>query len=529
MNVAELLTITASIVPDREAVIFESKRLTYAVLQERANRLAHALQELGVVPGDRVATVQVNCNELIEAAFAIAKIDAIFVPLNFRTRGEELAYMLDTAEPKVVLVGRRYYELVDSIWSGLKSKSVYVGLEGKHSDWPQYEELLAKASEEELSPSAQDEDVIVLMFTSGTTSLPKGVMLTHNSFSSYILSNVEPADPEVEEKNILTVPLYHIAGLQAVMAAMYGGRTLVVERQFDPEEWMGLVKREAVSRAMMVPTMLKQLIDHPKFNPKDLQSLKVITYGAAAMPLEVIKRAIRLFPGTQFINAFGQTETASTITMLPPEAHIIPSTLPIEEQERRFKRLASIGKPLSDVEVRIVDEDGRDVKVGQIGEIVARGPRLMKGYWKQDEATRQTVRGGWLYTGDLGYWDEEGYIFLAGRAKDFIKRGGEMIAPEEVEQVLMAHPAVDDAAVIGVPDEDWGERVRAIVVKKVSAVGEDDKLEAAIIEHCRQKLASFKKPESIVFVGELPRNPLGKVLKRVLREQFSQPMTITKR
>jgi fatty-acyl-CoA synthase len=186
-----------------------------------------------------------------------------------------------------------------------------------------------------------------------------------------------------------------------------------------------------------------------------------------------------------------------------------------------LKRHTSIGKPQPDVEVRIVDEQGNEVPPGVVGEIVARGPRLMKGYWKQEEATRQTIRGGWLYTGDLGYRDEEGYIYLAGRAKDFIKRGGEMVSPEEVEQCLMAHPAVDEAAVIGVPDEEWGERVRAIVVLKQGARATEEEL----IEHCRQRLASFKKPESVVFVEELPRNPLGKVLKRVLREQFGQPIT----
>jgi acyl-CoA synthetase (AMP-forming)/AMP-acid ligase II len=239
------------------------------------------------------------------------------------------------------------------------------------------------------------------------------------------------------------------------------------------------------------------------------------------MPLEVLKRALRAFPHARFINAFGQTETAATITMLAPEDHVIPPGLPPEEEERRLKRLTSIGKPLPDVEVRIVDEQGNEVPPGVVGEIVARGPRLMKGYWKQEEATRQTIRGGWLYTGDLGYRDEEGYIYLAGRAKDFIKRGGEMVSPEEVEQCLMAHPAVDEAAVIGVPDEEWGERVRAIVVLKQGARATEEEL----IEHCRQRLASFKKPESVVFVEELPRNPLGKVLKRVLREQFGQPIT----
>lgn len=524
MHVTEFLTITAAIVPDREAIVFEGKRFTFADLQERANRLASALASLGVGKGDRIATIQVNCNALIEALFATAKLDAVFVPLNFRAKADEITYMVNQSEPKVLLVGRRYYDLVNSLRPHLAPVEHFIALEGPYQDWHLYDALLEGAEAQEFFPEGQDDDLVVLMFTAGTTGTPKGVMLTHNSFSSYILNNVDPADPETVEKNILTVPLYHIAGLQAVMAAVYGGRTLIIQRQFEPVEWMELVQRERADRAMMVPTMLKQLMDHPAFHQYDLSSLKVITYGAAPMPLEVIKRALREFPNTRFINAFGQTETAATITMLPPEDHIIPPGLPPAEEEKRLKRLTSIGKPLPDVEVRIVDENGQEVPPGVVGEIVARGPRLMKGYWKQEEATKQTIRGGWLYTGDLGYQDEEGYIYLAGRAKDFIKRGGEMISPEEVEQCLMSHPAVDDAAVIGVPDVDWGERVRAIVVLKPGAKATEEEL----IEFCRQRLASFKKPESVVFVDELPRNPMGKVLKRVLREQFGQPITAKK-
>jgi acyl-CoA synthetase (AMP-forming)/AMP-acid ligase II len=323
---------------------------------------------------------------------------------------------------------------------------------------------------------------------------------------------------DVAEKNILTVPLHHIAGIQAVMAAIYGGRTLVLQRQFDEEGWMKLVQDEKVDRAMMVPTMLKRLMDQPTFKDYDLSSLEVITYGAAPMPLEVIKKAIVEFPKTRFINAFGQTETASTITMLPPDAHDVHEGDP--DFERKMKRLGSIGLPLPDVEVIIVNEEGKEVAVEENGEIVARGERLMKGYWNREEATKETLRGGWLYTGDLGYRDEDGYIFLSGRAKDFLKRGGEMIAPEEVEQIIMSHPAVDEAAIIGIPDVEWGERVRAIVVIKPGAELTADE----VIEHCRPRMAGFKRPEDVIFIDELPRNPMGKVLKRVLREEYTQPI-----
>ena len=518
MNTTEFLSVSAAIVPDREAIVFDDRRISYGELQERVNRLANALADIGVGPGDRIALMQVNCNEHIESYFAAAKLDALVVPINFRARAEEVTFMLNDSGAKLLIVGQRYQDMVRSIKPSLQSLEHVIALEAPGEGFLFYDEIMEKASDEERFPTYDDDDLTIIMFTAGTTGTPKGVMLSHGSFSSYILSNVEPVDLEIAEKNILSVPLHHIAGIQAVMAAIYGGRTLVLQRQFDAEEWMGLVQEERANRSMMVPTMLKQLMDNPRFSEFDLSSLEVITYGAAPMPLPVIREAIEKFPGTRFINAFGQTETASTITMLPPEDHDLSGSP--EEVEIKLKRLSSIGKPLPDVEVRIVNEDGNVVLQDEVGEIVARGERLMKGYWNQEEATKETLRSGWLYTGDLGYFDADDYIFLSGRAKDFIKRGGEMIAPEEVEQVLVSHSAVDEAAIIGIPDDYWGERVRAIVVKKPGAevTGQD------LIEHCRPQMAGFKRPEDVVFIDELPRNPMGKVLKRVLREEYNQPI-----
>ena len=518
MNTSEFLAIAAAIVPHRTALVFEERRITFEQLQARVNRLANALESMGLGTGDRIGIVQVNTDAVVETYFAAAKLDAVFVPLNFRARADEMAFMINDAAPKAVLAGSRYVDMVESISDGLECVDHYIALDEPREGWVFYSDLLDGSTEEDRWPSSSEDDLSVLMFTSGTTSFPKGVMLSHNSFSSYILNHVTPADPEVSERNILTVPLYHIAGMQAMISAVYGGRTLIIQRQFEPSQWMDLVERERVDRAMMVPTMLKMLMDHEEFHDHDLSSLRVITYGAAPMPVEVVRRAISEFPETQFINAFGQTETAATITMLPPDDHVLDGSP--EELERKLKRLTSIGKPLEDVDVRIVDEDGEDVPVGEVGEIAARGQRLMKGYWNQDSATAETIRGGWLHTGDLGYWDDDGYIFLAGRARDFIKRGGEMISPEEVEQVLHSHPDIEEAAIIGVEDIDWGERVRAVVVAKSGhAVDEDD-----VIEYCRQRLASFKKPESVVVVDELPRNPMGKILKRMLKEDFSDPV-----
>ena len=526
MNTTEFLIIANAIVPDRTAVVFEGHRYTYEDLQERVSRLANALSDLGVGSGDRVASMQVNTNQVIETYFAAASLDAIYVPFNFRARAEEVAYMLSDSDPSVFLVGGRYLSLVDSINPAVLPSNL-IALDGEapvggdtEGHWLSYEELLASAPPDQLHfPEADDDDTTILMFTAGTTGHPKAVMLTQQSFTSYLLANVNPPDPdEEEEKNLLTVPLYHIAGIQGMMAAVYGGRSLVVMRQFEPVEWMELVQQERANRAMLVPTMIKWLMDHPEFPNYDLSSLEVITYGAAPMPLEVISRAIAEFPGARFINAFGQTETASTITMLPPDDHVLEGTP--EEVEKKLKRLTSIGKPLDDVAVRIVNEDGDDVDTGEIGEIAAAGARMMKGYWNQEDATQNAIRGGWVYTGDLGYQDDDGYIFLSGRARDFIKRGGEMVSPEEVESVLRSHSAVDDAAIIGVPDVEWGERVRAVIVLKQDRTASSEEL----IEHCHEHLSSFKRPEDVVFVDELPRNPLGKVLKRVLREEFVQPI-----
>ena len=516
MRTTEFLTIAGAIVPERTAVYFDGEAVSFEGLQQRANRMANAMAERGVGRGDRVAMMQVNCIQAIEAYFAAAQLDAIYVPINFRAKTEELQQMLAIAQPSILFIGERYLPLIYS--AGKATTDIpddrVVVLDGQALGGQlNYDELMATASEDELIfPEAEDSDTTLIMFTAGTTGVPKGVMLTHDSFSSFMLATVMPADPESEETNLLTVPLYHIAGLQATLASVYGGRTLVVMRQFDPVEWLTLVQKHKVNRAMVVPTMLKQLMDHPRFREFDLSSLDVITYGAASMPLEVIKQAVAEFPAARFINAFGQTETASTITLLPPEDHVLEGTS--EEIEKKLKRLSSIGVPLEDVEVQIVDEDGQYVPPGEVGEIVARGDRMMTGYWQEEAATRDAIRSGWIYTGDLGYQDEDSYIYLAGRAKDFIKRGGEMVSPEEVEQVLMSHPQVDDAAVIGVPDAEWGEEVRAIVVSGTSGVSEEE-----LVQHCQEKLASFKRPRSVVFVDELPRNVMGKVVKRDLRQQ----------
>jgi len=306
--------------------------------------------------------------------------------------------------------------------------------------------------------------------------------------------------------------------MQAMLAAIYGGRTVVMMRQFELKEWMATVEREKATRAMLVPTMLKRVIDDPEFSQYNLMSLKVITYGAAPMPFEVIKKAIEMMPWVKFINAFGQTETASTIAALGPEDHVLEGTE--EEREKKLKRLASsIGRPLSDVEVKIVDKEGTILPPGSTGEVLVRGPRIMAGYWGDQEKSSQVLTSdGWLRTGDMGWLDEDGYLFLAGRGDDMIIRGGENISPEEVEDVLQSHPLIEEAAVIGVPDPEWGQQPKAVVVLKQGQTATPEE----IIEFCRPRLAGFKRPRSVVFVDALPYNQMGKVLKKELRETYGR-------
>lgn len=519
MNTFDFLEIASSIVPERVALIESEageRATTYSELRARVMRLAGALEKLGAKAGDRVSILDVNSSAHIEAYFACAALDAIFVPINFRARALEVAGMFQSVGPKFVIASSRYMRVVDEALShnGAAAVRMAVGTPGV-GGWIDYADAVAEAAPMDRSPAGGDDAPTMIMFTSGTSSRPKGVTLTHASFCSYVLENVEPADPSSEERVILTVPLYHIAGVQVLMAGVYGGRSHVIQAQFEPQAWMRLVERHAVSRAMLVPTMLRALVEHPEFAQHDLSSLKLITYGAAAMPVDVLERAIELFPTARFINAFGQTESAATITMLGPEDHVLRGEPEVVKKKRQ--RLRSIGKPLADVEIRIVDASGAEVAQGATGEIVARGERMMKGYWGSPESTHAALQGGWLHTGDLGYRDEDGYIFLAGRAREFIKRGGEIISPEEVEEVLSAHPAVLEAAVIGVPDRAWGEVVHAVVALRPGTDAEAGEL----IEHCRQRIASFKKPEHVHFVERLPRTQLGKIMRAELRGRFS--------
>jgi long-chain acyl-CoA synthetase len=523
MIITEFLDLAAMLVPDRAAIVFEGKRYSYTELKERVNRLADSLNKLGLEKGERVAILEVNCNEYVEAGFATVKAGGIFAPLNFRIRQEELTYLVNKAEPSILLIGSRYADMVDGVRSQLPSVKHYVIMGGQREGMIDYEELISSGSPEEKTyADVKDEDIAVLMFTAGTTGFPKGVPQDNNAYSSYVLTNVNPPDPEVPvETNVLVMPLYHVAGMQALMAGIYGGRTIALMRQFDDKEWFETVQREKATRIMVVPTMLKRIVEYPDFGKYDLSSVRVITYGAAACPYEVLRKTIECFPGRALINAFGGTETSSTIAALRAEDQVITGKETEAEREKKLKRLSSsIGLPVEDMEIQVRDENGQELPAGKVGEVVARGSRIMKGYWRDEEKTKSAfTEDGWYRTGDMGYKDEEGYIYLSGRGDDVIVRGGENIGPTEVESVLLSHPGVDEAGVIGVKDLEWGQQVRAVVrLKKGKEVAEQE-----IIDFCRPRLAGFKRPSSVVFVeGELPKTSTGKILRRVLREKYGQ-------
>lgn len=514
MNTTNFLTIPATIVPDQEIVVFGDCRQTYQDTTMRVQRLAAALADLGITPGDAVAVLDTNSSRYLETYFATSMLGAVFVPLNYRAQADELAYMILTAGVRVLMVGDRYGALVSGIRHRLLCVSQYVAIESPQPEMVPFEALIAQSPGEASEAEVDEADINILMYTSGTTGRPKGVMLTYGDFVTYVCGHTELADGTPRGAALLCVPLYHIAGITSMLTNVFTGRRLVILRQFDAAEWLETVRRERITHTFLVPTMLKRVLDDPAFSDEACSSLQILAYGAAPMPVPVIRQAIAMFPPTVgFVNAFGQTETTATVTMLLPEDHRLEGSAP--EIEHKLQRLASIGRPLPDVEVRIVDTEGAEVAPGEIGEIAVRTPRLMKGYVSQDHATAPTIVNGWLHTRDMGWMDADGYLYLAGRKDDLIIRGGENISPAEVEAVLHTHPAIEEAAIIGLPDMDWGEQVMAIVVPKAGSPLTAEE----VIDWCHQRLASFKKPAIVQFVPALPRNALGKVLRQELRKQ----------
>lgn len=502
MNLGSLLDLPSMIVPDAVVLIDTTpasgpREVTYGELREAVAQTAGLLMSLGVEGGDRVGVFATNSCETLEAAFAISALGATLVPMNFRAADEEVTHLLADSGSKVLFAETRYKDLIERCRPDTLEKIIYLDED--------YKTLRDEAEEYPLVNEVEDEELATLLYTSGTTSLPKGVKLTHGALTGYIMGANDAADGEDHGRMILAAPLYHIAGLTSLLNALYSGRVTVVMSQFDADRWLELVEAHGVTHAFLVPTMLARVLESEKLASTDLSSLEALTYGAAPMPPAVIKRAIELFPSSVgFSGAYGQTETTSTVAVLGPDDHVL-------DDDVKLARLRSVGQVLDDVEVRIVDPEGNVLGVGEHGEVQLRTYRAMDGYWGSEEKTRVTIDDeGWVHTGDLGYLDDDNYLFLSGRSGDMIIRGGENVAPEEVEAVLYEHGDVLDAAVVGIEDETWGERVVAAVVLR-----EGGSIEA-IEGHAREHLASFKRPVAIHVTDELPRTSTGKLLRRHL-------------
>jgi acyl-CoA synthetase (AMP-forming)/AMP-acid ligase II len=497
MNIAMLLELPAAVAGDQTILLDDERELTYAQLRDEVACLASLLLAHGVGPGDRVGVFATSSARVVEVLFAAAAIEAVAVPMNYRARHDEVAHLLADSQAKVVFTEQRYLE---DLRRARQGETPLLLLDSELAA-----QLAAAEPLDELASTGED---AVLMYTSGTTALPKGVRLTHEALSSFALAAGEMADGEERASNLIAVPLYHVAGLTTLLVSIFTGRRTYLQREFTPEEWLQAVARHRVSEAFLVPTMLKRVLD-ADVQAHDLSSLRTLRYGAAPMPETVIARALERFPSsTGFIGAYGLTETTSTVTVLGPEDHELSGS--DDDVAEKRKRLRSVGRVLDDVELEIRDEDGEPLQAGEVGRVCLRSARAMRGYLGEESESGER----WMETGDLGYLDEGGYLFLVGRAGDMIIRGGENIAPQEVERILLSHPGVADAAVVGVPDEEWGQRVVAAVV----AAPAHELSAEALIEQCRKRLAGFKRPERIHFVEELPHTSTGKLMRRKVLE-----------
>jgi len=492
--------------PGKTAFIFEGQSYTFEQVKQRVNSLANALTTLGIRKGDRVGILANNCPQYFEV-FGLAKAGMVCVPLNYRSVARELAYLIENSGITALILESEFASLVDSVRHELEAVRSLICLDAEVEGMLNYEELIDRFPAGEPGDRVEADDPCALFYTSGTTGRPKGAIHTHRSLMAE--SRVPYRHISASDVVLCVMPFFHVGGSAAhLIPAFAAGATLVIHKRFDEDQVLETIHREGVTYVFLVPTMIMRLLEHPRLVDYDLSSLHGVGYTGAPMPVEALREGIALL-GQVFFQELGQTETLN-MTMLKREEHTL------EGSPAQLRRLESVGRPLKEGELRIVDEEGRDVPVGEAGEIAARSERTMVGYWRMPEETAYTLRDGWLHTGDVGRMDEDGYVYLVDRKKDMIISGGENIYSREVEDVLHTHPAVADAAVVGVPDEKWGESVKAVVVLKEGA----STTEQEIVDFCKANLASYKKPRSVEFWDDLPKTASGKTKKAEIREPY---------
>ncbi|NND00867.1 MAG: long-chain fatty acid--CoA ligase [Gammaproteobacteria bacterium] len=505
INIGDFLTTRAHLNPHKEALfdVVADKRYTYEEINRRANRMCNAVLSLGLEKGDRIALLAYNGHEFLESFFGPAKAGLVIMPLNWRLTAEELSFILKDGGAKAIIYDADFSAVVEQIHSRGEDGSTlqhWIEIGEQPADFAlSYEKTLADQSDEEPADKAEKDDNLFIMYTSGTTGLPKGVVHTHETVFWGVLTGANTSDGRFTDKYLLILPLFHVGALQPLMTCLYGGNTLVVLRSFDPQQTWALIEQEKITTCLAVPAMLNFMLAVPDFEKYDWSTLRWIMSGAAPLPVSTILAYKEL--GIEIHQVYGLTETGGPACLIGPDD--------------AARKIGSTGKAFFHTKVRIVGEDGKDLPAGEAGEILVKGGHIMKEYWNRPEATAETINDGWLSTGDIAIQDDEGFITIQDRIKDMIISGGENVYPAEVESVLLQHPGVADAAVIGQESKKWGECPFAIVVKK-----HDDLTAEELLAHCNEMLARFKLPKGVAFIDAIPRNPSGKILKRVLREQF---------
>ncbi len=518
-SVGDLLRRTAVRHPQRVGLVFRDRSFTFADLDAAVNRTANALADRGVGRGDRVAVLSHNCDVFVVLYFALARLGAVSVPVNFMLTAEEVAYILGHSGSTGIVAEDALTPVADAA-AGLAAAGggdavrvrgcIRLADAPVPAGWEDVADWMRHADDTEPDVEVGDDDVLQLMYTSGTESRPKGAMMTSRSLVAQYTSCVVDGEMTGDDVEVHALPLYHCAQLHCFLTpdVWLGAKSIVLSAP-DPATILATVERERVTKLFCPPTVWIALLRHPEFDRRDLSSLRKGYYGAAIMPSEVLQELARRLPGVRLFNFYGQTEMAPLATILRPH--------------EQLTKLGSAGRAGLNVRTRVHDDDDRPVPAGTVGEIVHRSPHAMLGYWNDAEKTAEVFRNGWFHSGDLGVMDADGYLTVVDRKKDMIKTGGENVASREVEEVIYRHPAVAEAAVFGVAHPYWIEAVVAVVVPKQGEPVDAEAIQA----HCREHLASFKVPKYVVLADALPKNPSGKILKRELRARYAQVAAAT--